>query len=417
MVLALMWLATSANADADAMVQLKGTFFGASFDTPLRIRSQAPANSAPASVLHANSHQLASFGDWIESSSGAVGLDDYGKLRLVVSGIDALPVRVRNTAPPRQTVEQAVRRGAWTDESRLLAIGGALRTLGVGVTVFDVGRKGLVLGVYCEDEALNVDAVEQDWKRTTGGRVSRHSARWVLWDGRRPVGEVHPDGSVKRLDSGLPRGRAMALSSRATPSFTLKRSQASRRALRGVPGTLSLTRRPDAAGYLSLAPELKFADALPAARKEVRMLGLDRAARQALRHTSGEVARLDALIRWVQGSFVYEPGPVRSLSELVESGKGDCDQLSLLLGALLLELGYEEDDVISVSWPNHLGLGVRARSSSGPDASTGVNLESGRYHLIDVTHYVWRGERLVSRWGKSAPEHGSQVTIRRLSGT
>lgn len=416
MIAAWMWMSAVAWAGVDT-VPLQGDFYGVRIDTPLRIADHPLDRTTPAGVLDADAVAFRHLADWVDASADAVDLDDYGRLRLVVTAVDALPVRVDSVRGPPATVGEALRDGVWTPEARLLAIGGGLRALGVAVTVFQHRRGELLLGVSCPDAELNVDAVEQDWRSVRNGRTTRRSARWVLWDGVRPVGQVHPKSSPKRLEQGLPLGRAMRLGERSVPRFALNRVEPRSLTLRGMSGRLPVQRRPDAAGYLSLAPELKFASAMASARDEVRWLGLDDAARRALRHKTGEVERLNTLIRLVQAAFTYQPGPVRSMPELIEAQRGDCDQLSLLLGALLLELGYRTTDVVAVSWPDHLGLAVRPRSGPGPKGSVGVDLSDGRYHLIDVTHYIWRGDELVSQWGRSAPEHGARVTVQRLTGS
>lgn len=393
----------------DVQIQLRGDVYGARMDTPIRVRAIASA-SDPVSVLDANARALSDLASWVELSAQAVDLDDYGRFRLVVSAVDALPVRVSSSRASRpMAVSEALRRGTWSASDRVLAIGGALRASGVAVTAFATPTGEVVLGISCDDHSLNVDAVEHRWRSSSG----ETRVRWVVWDGQQPIGRVDDEGRLRGLEGRPPSGRALELVSARAPAFARSRAVPHQVSLRGATGSLSLVRHPDAAGWLSLAPERHLSVGLASAREHVRASGLLSAARRHTRGIADESARIDALIRLVQGAFVYEPGPVRTVPELLERGRGDCDQLSLVLGALLMELGYTEDELVIVSWPDHLGLAVRPKGAF-PKNAAHLTLEDGRYVLVDVTHYVWTGDRLTSRWGRTSPKHGSQVTVRRL---
>jgi len=402
---------TAAPAPVQSAVHLRADVFGARMDTPVQVPA-VQARGDALSVLDANARALQDVAIWVELSARAVDLDDYGRFRLLVAAVDALPVRTGGRASTRVTVSDALRSGRWTDQDRLLAIGGGLRAMGVAAAPFHAPDGRLLLGVSCDDRDLNVDAIEHDWRLVRNGQRQHVRVRWVLWDGQRALGTVGGATGVKPLDRALPHGRALSLATPRAPDFTYSRTIRQTRQVQGQP--VSFVRHPDAAAWLALSPELRLPAGLDAAREHVRRTGLDRQARHHLRGLTSEVDRMDALIRLVQASFVYEPGPVRTLPELLERGRGDCDQLSLLLAALLLELGYSRDDLLVVSWPDHLGLAVRPRSGPGPSGATAVQLDTGRYVLVDVTHYMWNGSRLVSRWGRTSPEHGTQVTVRRL---
>lgn len=397
---------------SDPIVHLRADLYGARMDTPLRVPRVAASGEDPLSVMDANTRALGELAAWVELSAEAVDLDDYGRFRLVVAAIDALPVRTV-VGGGRGTVTDALAAGRWGPDGRLLAIAGGLRAAGVATQVFEDGRGRLFVGISCLDADLNVDAVEHRWRRHQGGQTREIRVRWVIWDGEGPVGRVDYDGALRALDSAPPTGRALRLVDARAPAFTLSRAVPHAVQAQGGLGTVFVVRHPDAAGWLALAPERHLPAALPAARAHVRASGLLDVARRAIAGLPTEAERVDALIRLVQGTFVYEPGPVRTVPELLERGRGDCDQLSLVLGALLLELGYDASDLVIVSWPDHLGLAIRPRGTF-PDGVAHLTLDEGRYVLVDVTHYVWAGGRLVSSWGRTSPRHGTQVTVQRL---
>lgn len=400
-------------APVSTTVQLRGDFFGAAFDTPLRVEAAPPMSRDALGLLDADRRALAPLARWVDRSAAAVGLDDYGRFRLVVSAIDALPVRLTEVGGGRRTVSEAIDAGTWTSTDRLLAIGGGLRAVGFDVNVFVNAQGHTLLGLRSADADLNVNAVHHKWETLRGGRRSQVQVSWVLWDGVRPVGRLAPGAlrGVKAQDRAQPTGRPLHFGDRTVPGFALRRSREASMALAGTGRTLRYTRQPDAASYLALFPELRFADQVGLARAELHQMGLDEAIRRATRDAPDEVALIDALIRTLQQAFVYEPGPVRSMHELAATGHGDCDQLSLMLAALLIEVGYGGDDVVAVQWDDHLGLAVRARNGQGPPGGTGVDLDGGRYHLVDVTHYAYENGRLASRWGRTSPEHGRRVEI------
>jgi len=395
-----------------APVRLQARVFGASMDTPVRI-PEVRAEAEPLAVLDANARAMQDVVSWVDLSARAVDLDDYGRFRLLVAAVDALPVRVVDGSG-LGTVSDAVARGRWTADERLLAIGGGLRAMGVAAIPFRGADGALLLGISCDDPNMNVDSVEHEWRYVRNGVAHHQVVRWVLWDGVSPVGTVGGARGSQPLDRTIPRGSALSLADPALPEFTMAWSQPELRQVQGSSHDVRFVRHPDAAAWLSLAPELHLPAALPAARVQVRRSGLLDEARRRLHGLTDEEARIDALIRLVQGSFVYEPGPVRTIPELLERGRGDCDQLSLLLAALLLELDYDPADVVVVSWPDHLGLAVRPKRGKGPRDGLSVQLPEGRYVLLDVTHYMWSGTQLVSRWGRTSPSHGSQVTVERL---
>lgn len=403
-------LATSLAQAAPAhQVHLEGDFFGATFDTPLRIEA-APSTSDPSAVLESNALALAPLARWVEVAAEAADLDDFGRFQLIVTAVDHLPVRLRDVQAPPRVVGDALATGSWTRADRVLAIGGAMRAAGLAVAPFRTDEGRLLLGVAVADDGLNVDAVTQRWR--IDGR--NRSVQWVLYDGSERLGLVTPGGSldgVRGLASRPPRRRAMQLGSGEPPAFTLARRQRGQFRVYDTGARVSYTRFPDAARWLRLFPEREFAHDVAFARRELVRMGLTDELRRALAPLSDEVERMDVLIRTVQAAFTYEPGPVRSMHELVVDGRGDCDQLSLFLAAALLELGYSDRDVVAVSWPGHLGLAVRARSGNGPDGSVGVDLPTGRHHLVDVTRYRTLDGRLVSRWGETAPEHGRSVQV------
>jgi hypothetical protein len=399
------------------MVHVEGDFFGVTYDTPLRIEAAVPAGDDPEAILQANALQLRPLAGWVDVAAEAVHLDDYGRLRLIVTAVDDLGLKVVPGSASR-TVHEAVSRGAWTAEDRRLAVAGGLRAAGYAVSLFEDPRGELLLGVGVGDDVLNVHSVTHSWAWVEGGQRRETEIRWVLWDGSSRMGDL-PDGvsagNVRsRRGGGPPSGRVMSLAAREVPAFVLRRGVPATMVLDGTGAEVAYTRRPDAAAWLSLYPELKFEHQVSAARRELKAMGLDVAIREAARRSPDEVALVDTLIRSVQRHFTYRPGPVRSLHELAADRFGDCDGLSSWMAAMLLELGWTADDVVALSFGDHLALAVRPRRGSGPDGGVGIELQGDRYSVVDVTNYVHDGQRLVSRWGASGHPRGRSASVLRL---
>jgi hypothetical protein len=98
---------------------------------------------------------------------------------------------------------------------------------------------------------------------------------------------------------------------------------------------------------------------------ELRRIGLDRQLR-SLVGEGAEYYQVDFLLKFCQSGtiFKYTTGlPIRSVTRQIWEGANDCDGRSVLLCCLLCTvLDYPLDNIVFVSWENHLALGVKPRS-------------------------------------------------------
>ncbi|MFT7519269.1 MAG: hypothetical protein ACI9MC_001409, partial [Kiritimatiellia bacterium] len=328
----LMWLvvgsALAAGEPESRMVRLEGSFFGAEFDTPMQIEARPPTARTAPLVMASAERELRYVASWIEASATEVGLDDYARLRLTVAAVDSLPVRVIRGRTVQRSPSVALADGVWTSTERMLAIGGLLRAQGYGVRTFGNERSDVYLGLRAKDEGLNVNSVTQTWAVTKGGARSQLSVTWMLWDGQQRLGRLGGGEQALRglnmLAAGAPDGESFSFYDRSVPTFALKRREPASLQLHGLDLSVPYTRRPDLASYLELFPEFHFGWQIKLARQEVEWLELGKGLREVTRRAPDEVALVDTLIRTLQASFVYEPGPLRSMAEIVESKKGDC---------------------------------------------------------------------------------------------
>ena len=87
--------------------------------------------------------------------------------------------------------------------------------------------------------------------------------------------------------------------------------------------------------------------------------------------------------------FIYDSKQsIRSISIQLMEGQNDCDGRSVFLYCLLSAvLDYDDDDIIFISWPNHLALGVRPQTSEAENLLRQGGFYTGdRYYVLDAAY-------------------------------
>lgn len=81
-------------------------------------------------------------------------------------------------------------------------------------------------------------------------------------------------------------------------------------------------------------------------------------------------------------STPFDEYPKYPVETLVERG-GDCEDTSILMAALLQEMGY---DTVLILLPGHVGIGIRGDDLTG----TYYEMDGERYYYIETTGEGWR---------------------------
>ena len=85
--------------------------------------------------------------------------------------------------------------------------------------------------------------------------------------------------------------------------------------------------------------------------------------------------------------------PRNPVETIFRDRKGDCDELSFSLLAVLREAGYPADDIRMAVWPKHMTLAVAPLSEPGPDSYLSAKtkcsfLEAGKEFYVMDTSYL-----------------------------
>jgi hypothetical protein len=123
---------------------------------------------------------------------------------------------------------------------------------------------------------------------------------------------------------------------------------------------------------------------------ELRNLGLD-ATLFGLLESGSEFAQVNFLLKFCQSEtgFKYVPGlPIRSVTRQIWEGVNDCDGRSVLLCCLLhTVLDYPLENIVFVSWENHLALGVKPRSQECLDMLKAEgNFVGDNFFILDAAY-------------------------------
>jgi hypothetical protein len=104
-----------------------------------------------------------------------------------------------------------------------------------------------------------------------------------------------------------------------------------------------------------------------------------------------EFNQVNFLLKFCQAKeiFAYDnTQPIKSVSLQLTEKRNDCDGRSVLLHCLLLTvLGYSNSDVVFVTWPNHVALGVRPKTLEALVLlkDNGYHVGNG-YYLLDAAY-------------------------------
>lgn len=103
-----------------------------------------------------------------------------------------------------------------------------------------------------------------------------------------------------------------------------------------------------------------------------------------------EFDQVNILLRLCQSEsvFVYDNTcPIQSVSKQLYEGRNDCDGRSVFLYCLLRTvLGYTDSDIMFITWPNHVALGVKPMTAQTDSLlSTFGNYVEDKYYILDPT--------------------------------
>lgn len=121
-----------------------------------------------------------------------------------------------------------------------------------------------------------------------------------------------------------------------------------------------------------------------------------------------EYEQVNFLLKFCQSetSFKYVPGlPIRSVTRQMFDGVNDCDGRSVLLCCLLhAVLEYPLENIVFVSWENHLALGVKPFTTQALDTLKSVgNFVGECFYILDpsyvgVTHWGSKMKNLSEKY-------------------
>jgi hypothetical protein len=117
-----------------------------------------------------------------------------------------------------------------------------------------------------------------------------------------------------------------------------------------------------------------------------------------------EYDKVNFLLKFCQSEsiFVYDgKQSIKSVSIQLLEGKNDCDGRSVFLYCLLRTVvDYDDSDIVFVSWPNHLSLGLRPKTKKAEKILRKDGFYAGdKYYVLDAaytgdTHWGSKMERL-----------------------
>ncbi len=112
---------------------------------------------------------------------------------------------------------------------------------------------------------------------------------------------------------------------------------------------------------------------------------------KAMTRNLSEYDRVDFLYKFCQSEriFTYDSGlPIRSITRQFADKINDCDGRSVLLFSLLKAvLEYTDEDIVFVSWPNHLALAIKPRTDEARKVlRTGRSPATGGYYILDAAY-------------------------------
>lgn len=103
-----------------------------------------------------------------------------------------------------------------------------------------------------------------------------------------------------------------------------------------------------------------------------------------------EFDRVNFLFKLSQSEsiFIYDSKqPIKSVSQQLLDGRNDCDGRSVFLYSLLrATLGYTGTEIVFLSWPNHIALGLRPKTAGAIQKleAAGGYYTGDRYYILDA---------------------------------
>jgi hypothetical protein len=134
---------------------------------------------------------------------------------------------------------------------------------------------------------------------------------------------------------------------------------------------------------------------------EVENMGLAEQLRTIIT-TMSEYDGVNCLYKFCQSEdiFLYDKlQPIKSVSQQFIDGRNDCDGRSVVLYTLLRAvMEYGKDEIVFLSWPNHIALGVKAKTAETYQRLFDRNAFSvGDFFILDA---AYAGD---TEWGDKIP--------------
>lgn len=349
-----------------------------------------------------NHNDLRIFSNAIIKLQNHYKLDDYGVFRVAWEILQNQGIQYSDT---HRTFAQALHHKNWSMASCLLALTASLRNIGYRTyPLFEGNEITILFDVAQEYDILNSTRIEYTWSNP-------FAIRTISWNGQNRLGECNISGDLPDIDIEQEKNlRPWSFRNRKIPSMTLAKNETEYIDLYHQNKKVAFQYFPYLHSYLRYFPSYTFGEHIELAIQEAKLMKFQEDLMKFQKQTD-EKTFITVLCRSIQNHTKYKQGPLRSLHDIFSSKEGDCDQLSMLITALLFECGYNEQDIIGCYWDggtevDHIFIGIRPKSASITGASHFNIPKLGTYYCLDSTYYVLghKGD-LHSSWGNISSEY------------
>ena len=337
-------------------------------------------------------------------------LDGYGTFRLVWELFEQLGLKFGRR---HRTFSQALHHKNWSKDSCLVVLIRILRNNGLRVVpLFDENSVGVIF-----DTPRDYDLLNSYCKWFT--RNDEFLIKGVTWDGLSKIGQVKLAGKLpRRIDiKEEQKLRSFSFRTRRIPSFVKQKGTQKKIPFYETSHHIKYYLYPYLTSYLCFFPAFRFGEQIELAWQEVKLMGFERDLLNIRRTVNDEVEFMSVLCRSIQSYTTYEIGPLRPISDILTERKGDCDQLSMFISALLLEVGYTSKDIIGCYWDSveggagHVLLAIRPQEKGPEDGAKIIIPDRGTYFCLDPTYYLRsHNKKLRSSWGKISDKYRGRTT-------
>ncbi len=349
----------------------------------------APAQPDPdlAHVVARDEAQLRPLAGDLGHRADRLELGPFGRLRLAQAALDGLGIPLAEVGTT--DVATALDRGSWSEAGRAAALCALLRGVGLAAQLL-ADRSRVLVGVPVEDgpEAFDGLRLELELHGRVGGVATSRRMSWLAWDGRGVIGGLPPDGPLRGVlpSATLLEGPAGAIrfAARVLPEACFEQPGTGR-LIWGPEDVSSFHHFPSVADFVAPLAAARFPAAVRLAREELRPTGLVDVVSRRWSRLPDEVGRVQALLQAVQASLRHLEAPNGSIHALLAAGGGSAETLSVLVAALLLELGWSEQRVVGLRFPGHFMLGL-SPSGTEPTGVSAFEVGGRRYVPFDPTH-------------------------------